>query len=86
MKNPTPDLIEKVKTADSAEELLEIAKANGVEMTPDEAIAYFEQINAKNLDDDLLDGVAGGILIGGSGNENDHETRSGFGISSRKRC
>ena len=82
----TQEMMEKARAAKTAEELLEIANANGVEMTADEAVAYFEQINAKILDDDLLDGVAGGILIGGSGNENDHETRSGFGISSRKRC
>ena len=37
MKNLTPEMIEKAKAAKSAEELLEIAKANGVEMTEDEA-------------------------------------------------
>ena len=36
MKNLTPEMIEKAKVAKNAEELLEIAKAGGVEMTADE--------------------------------------------------
>ena len=56
------EMIEKAKTARSAEELLEIAKANGVEMTADEAATYFAQLNPKcgKLDDDDLDNVSGG--------------------------
>ena len=62
MKNLTPEMIEKAKTAKSAEELLEIAKANGAEMTAGEADTYFAQLNPKSgeLDDDDLDNVAGG--------------------------
>ena len=62
MKNLTPEMIEKAKAAKSAEELLEIAKANGVELTADEAATYFAQLNPKSgeLDDDDLDNVAGG--------------------------
>lgn len=59
----TQEIIEKAKAAGSAEELLAIAKANGVEMTADEAKTYFEQLNANSLDEDLLEGVAGGFLI-----------------------
>ena len=56
------EMIEKAKAAGSVEELIEIAKANGVEMTADEAVAYFAQLNPKSgeLDDDALDNVAGG--------------------------
>ena len=39
MKNLTPEWIEKAKTVASAEELLEIAKANGVEMSAEDAIS-----------------------------------------------
>ena len=55
-------MIEKAKAAKSAEELLEIAKANNVEMTADEAATYFAQLNPKSgeLDDDELDAVSGG--------------------------
>ena len=62
MKSLTPEMIEKAKAAKSAEELLEIAKANGVEMTADEATTYFAQLNPKSgeLDDDDLDNVSGG--------------------------
>ena len=60
MHNISPILIEKAKTAKSAEELLEIAKANGVDMTAEEANEYYKQITSCELDDDLLDGVAGG--------------------------
>ena len=60
----TQEMMEKARAAKTAEELLEIAKANGVEMTEDEAKTYFAQLNPKSgeLDDDMLDGVAGGIV------------------------
>ena len=62
MKNMKPEMIEKAKAAKTAEELLELAKANGVEMTADEAATCFAQLNPKSgeLDDDDLDAVAGG--------------------------
>ena len=62
MKNLTPEMIEKAKAAKSAEELLEIAKANNIEMTADEAKTYFAQLNPTSgeLNDDDLDNVAGG--------------------------
>ena len=62
MKNLTPEMIEKAKVAKSAEELLELAKANNVEMTADEATIYFAQLNTTSgeLSDDDLDNVAGG--------------------------
>ena len=62
MKNLTPEMIEKAKAAKSAEELLALAKENGVEMTVDEAKTYFAQLNPKSgeLSDDDLDNVAGG--------------------------
>ena len=70
MKLPT-EIIEKAKVAKTAEELYEIAKANGVEMTADEAATCFAQLNPKSgeLDDDDLDSVAGGAC-GNSDNSN----------------
>jgi predicted ribosomally synthesized peptide with nif11-like leader len=58
----TQEIIEKAKAAGSAEELLAIAKENGIDMTADEAATYFSQLNPKygELDDDDLDNVAGG--------------------------
>lgn len=61
MKNFTLELIEKAKTAKSAEELLELAGANGVELAEEEAKTYFSQLNANGaVADDELDAVAGG--------------------------
>ena len=55
------ELIAKAKAAKSAEELLELAKANNVEMTAEEAKTYFAQLSAKGaVADDELDAVAGG--------------------------
>ena len=71
MKNFNTEMIEKAKAAKSAEELIALAKDNGVEMTADEAATYFAQINPKSgeLDDDDLDAVAGGGC-GGSDSDN----------------
>ena len=65
MKNFNAEMIEKAKAAKSAEELLELAKANGMEITADEAATYFAQLNPANgaLNDDDLDAVAGGGSI-----------------------
>ena len=61
MINFTPELIRKAKAAKSAEELLELAKANDVELAEEEARIYFEQLNAVGkVSDDELDSVAGG--------------------------
>ena len=61
MKNLTPELIAKAKAAQSAEELLELAKANNVEITAEEAKIYFEQLNANGVvSDDELDVISGG--------------------------
>ena len=75
MKNLTPELIAKAKTAKSAEELLELAKANGVELTEAEAKTYFEQINANGaVADDDLGAVAGGSDCPGSEEEEEEVT------------
>ena len=62
MKNFNAEMIEKAKAAKSAEELLELAKANGMEITADEAATYFAQLGPKSgeLNDNDLDAVAGG--------------------------
>jgi predicted ribosomally synthesized peptide with nif11-like leader len=55
-------LLEKAKTANSAEELLSMAKEEGINLTEEEAAFYFDQRNAAEgeLDDDELANVAGG--------------------------
>ena len=60
------NLILKAKDAKSVEELMALAKENGVELNEDDAKMYFEQLNAKKgeLSDDELDAVAGGGCLG----------------------
>ena len=60
------NLILKAKEAKSVEELIALAKENGVELNEDDAKMYFEQLNAKKgeLSDDELDAVAGGGCLG----------------------
>lgn len=55
------ELMEKAKEAKSAEELMSLAKENGVELTAEEAASYFAQLNKSGeLSDEELDNVAGG--------------------------
>lgn len=55
------ELFEQAKKAKSAEELMSLAKENGMELTKEEAEAYFAQLNKSGeLSDEELDNVAGG--------------------------
>lgn len=61
------ELIEKAKTAKSAEELLAMAKAENIEMTAEEAAKYFAELHKTGeLSDEELNNVSGGC---GSGDE-----------------
>ncbi len=53
------ELIFKAKQAKTPEELIAIAKENGMEMTEERAKTYFEQLNPTTgeLSDDEMDGV-----------------------------
>ena len=79
----TQEIIEKAREVKTAEELLLLAKENGIEMTADEAQTYFEQINANKLDDDLLDDVSGGWVIV---EDTEEPTYERIGKSSRSQC
>lgn len=61
MKNFTPEMIEKAKSAKSAEELLALAKENGLEITAEEAELYLKTKEKVELSDDELDNVSGGM-------------------------
>ena len=59
--NISKELFEKAKQAKSAEELLELAKAENIELTAEQAKEYFATIHASGeLSDEELDNVAGG--------------------------
>ena len=56
------ELLAKAKEAKSIEELIALAKENGIELTVEKAKEYFAKLNAKNeeLSDEELDNVSGG--------------------------
>ena len=62
--NLTQEQIKKALECKSAEELLELAKAEGVAMTAEEAQKYFEAISQQDIDLDNLDAVTGGFCQG----------------------
>jgi predicted ribosomally synthesized peptide with nif11-like leader len=72
MTNYTPKLVAKAKAAKSADELFNLAKENGIEITEEEAKTYFAQLNANDaISDDELDAVAGGGSCPSNGEEDD---------------
>ncbi len=57
----TNEMIAKAKECKSAEELLALAKENGIEMTAEEAEARFAELHTEGeLSDDELDAASGG--------------------------
>ncbi len=79
----TNEQISKAKECKSAEELLALAKENGIEMTAEEAEAKFAQLNNEGeLSDDELSGAAGG----GCGGGEDPEMQQYFRITEEDYC
>ncbi len=67
--NFTPEQIEKARQANSPEELLALAKENGIELSEDKAKEYFDRLNnSGELSDSELENVSGGGC-------NDHDPR-----------
>ena len=59
--NISKELLEKAKTAKTAKELLEMAKAENIELTEEQAAKAFAELNKTGeLSDEELDNVAGG--------------------------
>ena len=59
--NVSKELLEKAKAATSAEELLELAKAENIELSAEQAAKAFAELNKTGeLSDEELDNVAGG--------------------------
>lgn len=56
----TIEMIEKAKKCETADELIALAKAAGTEITKEEANAYLIELDNFELDDKVLDKVAGG--------------------------
>lgn len=69
MENINNELLEKAKQAKSAEEILALAKQNGMELTEEQAKAYYAQLHPTSgeIADDELENVAGGGCHSGDG-------------------
>ena len=63
------ELLAKAKEAKTPDELMSLAKENGIELTAESAASYFDRLNSKTgeLSDSELDNVSGGCG-GGYGN------------------
>ena len=62
----TNEMLEKATQCETAEELIALAKAEGFELTKEEAEAYMAEMDNMELDEDALDNVAGGYNGRGS--------------------
>ncbi|MCM1135216.1 MAG: Nif11-like leader peptide family RiPP precursor [Clostridium sp.] len=57
---PSKELIEKAKAAAAPQELLELAKAEGIELTEAEAKEGFARLRSGELSEEELENVSGG--------------------------
>lgn len=90
MKEITHEMLQKAKAAESVEEFIALARANGVELTGDEAKAYFAKLNSASgeLSDEELDHVAGGGCGGSGGGPREEDLPAGTHVMLQgvKRC
>ena len=57
----TKEMIDKAMQCETAEDLIALAKAEGIELTKEEAEAYLAELDDFELDEGMLKNVAGGI-------------------------
>ena len=76
----TKEQIQKAMACETAEELMELAKTIGVELTKEEAEAYLAEMEDVELDSDALKQVAGGICYS-AGLGADQRCHRGGGIT-----
>ena len=76
----TKEQIQKAMACESVEELMELAKAEGVELTKEEAEAYMAEMEDVELDSDALKQLAGGLCYS-AGLGADQRCNRGGGIA-----
>ena len=59
-KEITEEMLKKASECKNVEELLKLAKENGMEVTAEEAEAFLDEMGDIELDETMLDNVAGG--------------------------
>ena len=57
----TEEMVEKAMQCETGEDLIALAKSEGIELTKEEAEAYLADLDDFELDDAMLKNVAGGI-------------------------
>ena len=62
----TKEQIEKAMQCETTDELIALAKSEGIELTKEEAEAYLAELDDFELEDDMLKNVAGGHKGGGA--------------------
>ena len=77
MNELTKEQIQKAMACETAEELMELAKAEGVELTKEEAEAYMAEMEDVELDSDALKQVAGGLCYSAGMGSNERCNRGG---------
>ena len=73
----TKEQIAKAMACETAEELMELAKTIGVELTKEEAEAYLAEMEDVELDSDALKQVAGGLCYSAGMGSNERCHRGG---------
>ena len=73
----TKAILDKAFKCESADELMAMAKAEGYEITKDEAEAYMAEMDNMELDEDALDNVAGGMCYSAGLGSNERCNRGG---------
>ena len=76
----TKEQIAKAMSCETAEELMVLAKAEGIELTKEEAEAYMVEMEDVELDSDALKQVAGGMCYS-AGMGSDQRCNRGGGIT-----
>ena len=80
MNELTKEQIAKAMSCETVEELMELAKAEGIELTKEEAEAYMAEMEDVELDSDALKQVAGGMCYS-AGLGADQRCNRGGGIA-----
>ena len=65
----TKEMLEKALQCETVEDLLALAKAEGIELTKEEAEAYLDELSECELKDGDLKHIAGGKKSGGDNGE-----------------
>ena len=76
----TKEQIAKAMACENAEELMALAKSEGIELTKEEAEAYLAEMDDMELDSDALKNVAGGLCYS-AGLGADQRCNRGGGIT-----